>query len=209
MLSFPCFSLCTALIWGSPQPLSCTAVDFFQFGQKLLENKQERGFHMNRKAALIYKSASLGSLDKKLIFTCRKRKASQTTRRSVWSATEGKVCLAWSCLVLVQVAWPPEPEQITFTCTVRKGGETRKSPCFNCTRRGLFQAHTHCSVLSQVGSTWRKHDSVSEVSSIHHYTTACWNRDRERFLMQYVRRRKRLPEPFPYYKCKLVDFISV
>lgn len=167
---------------------------------------------MIRKAALIYKSASSGSLDKKLIFTCRKRKASQTTGRSVWSTTEGKVCLAWGCLVLVQVAWPSEPDQITFTCAKRKGGEMRKSHCFNSTTKGLFQAHKHthihCSVLSQAVSLWRKHDSVGKVSSTRHYTTACWNRDRENSLMQYIQMRERLPELFPYYKCKLVDFFS-
>lgn len=163
-----------------------------------MNTKQWRGFHASRRAARIYKSASLESPDKRIIFTCSKRNASQTTRGSAWSTAEGKVCWPRSCLVLVQIVSPPEPEQITFTCP--RGREERQGshPVLTAQRKGSF-IHAHRSALSQATSAWRKHDLVGKVSSTQHYTTACLNRDKKRE-MQYVRMRKKLPEPFPYLR---------
>lgn len=102
---------------------------------------------MNRKAALIYQSASLGSLVRNPILTCRERKARQAKLSMKYRSSEGKGRSARSCLVWVQVTWPPEPEPFTFPCAKRKEGEVRKSPVLTA-QGGLFQAHTHAALSS-------------------------------------------------------------
>lgn len=154
-------------MWDSPQPHELYSHRILDFSNSVKSNvKTEWGrFHMSRKAAWIYKLASLGSPDKGLIFNCRKRNTSQTALGSVWSATEGKVGLPRSCLVLVQVVWPPELEQITFTCPRGREERQESHPVLSVQGKGSFtQVHTHCSVLSQATSAWRKLDLVGKVS---------------------------------------------